>query len=159
MAHSNILGGDRSPQQPSGRTLRDLGPSDTSDTGSDIAGAPGAIDHLPDDLDGGPISDIGRAAGAGADVGDAEMDGDSDHGGTGEATAAGREPRGVEGADIMPDRIIGPEGEEVFDDEALAGSAAEPAEDVGDEESGEDERLDGQDSARTVPPGPAKRPA
>lgn len=159
MSHSNILGGERTPQRPSGRSLRDLGPSDTSDTGSDIAGAPGAIDGLPEDLDGGPISDIGRAAGAGADLGDAEMDGDSDRGGTGEATSAGREPRGVEGADIMPDRTVGPGGEEPWSDDTLDAAAVEPATDLDDEdEEGRDDGLDGQDPPSAVPPGGSPRP-
>lgn len=149
MAQSNILGGGRTPQNPSGRTLRDLGPSDTSDTGSDVVGAPGAIESLPDELDGGPISDIGRSAGAGADLGDVEMDGDSDKGGTGEATAAGREPRDVEAADIMPDRIVGPDGEEDFDEASLEGAAVEPG---GVVEGEDDESLDGQDTPRSIPP-------
>ena len=39
MSHSSILGGERAPQQARGRDAETLGPSDTSDSGSDIQGA------------------------------------------------------------------------------------------------------------------------
>jgi len=39
MSQSSILGGNRAPQQARGRDDDLLGPSDTSDTGSDIQGA------------------------------------------------------------------------------------------------------------------------
>ena len=38
MAYSSILGGDRAPVQPSGRSNDLLGPSDNSDSGSDAIG-------------------------------------------------------------------------------------------------------------------------
>ena len=38
MAYSSILGADQAPLQPSGRDARALGPSDSSDTGSDAQG-------------------------------------------------------------------------------------------------------------------------
>lgn len=38
MAYSSILGADRAPVQPSGRDAELLGPSDSSDTGSDALG-------------------------------------------------------------------------------------------------------------------------
>ena len=39
MSHSSILGGDRAPQQAPGRDADTLGPSDSSDSGSDVQGA------------------------------------------------------------------------------------------------------------------------
>ena len=39
MSQSSILGGDRAPQQARGRDAEALGPSDTSDSGSDIQGS------------------------------------------------------------------------------------------------------------------------
>ena len=39
MARSSIMGGERAPQQAKGRNAESLGPSDTSDRGSDIPGA------------------------------------------------------------------------------------------------------------------------
>ena len=38
MAYSSILGADRAPVQPSGRDAELLGPSDSSDSGSDALG-------------------------------------------------------------------------------------------------------------------------
>lgn len=38
MAYSSILGGDKAPEQPSGRDADLLGPSDNSDSGSDTVG-------------------------------------------------------------------------------------------------------------------------
>jgi len=89
--------GDEPPVTDRGRTTRDLGPGDSSDSGSDIVGGPGigaeeAADALA--LDRGTTSgpDSNRhATGAGADVGDRNLDSDSDSGGTGERDAAGRD--------------------------------------------------------------------
>jgi hypothetical protein len=38
MAHSSFLGGRKAPQQPAGRSTGALGPSDSSDSGSDVQG-------------------------------------------------------------------------------------------------------------------------
>src|SRR6266566_818859 len=73
----------------------DMGPGDSSDTGSDITGGPG----LEDDSDAltlqhGTTSDAERSRGpktAGPDIGDENLDSDSDSGGTGERAAAGRD--------------------------------------------------------------------
>jgi hypothetical protein len=94
-----------------GHSTSALGPSDTSDTGSDVAGGPGlALDlenqALP--LGHGTTSDLdeGRAGGtAGPDVGDSDLDSDSDSGGTGERAAAGRDSTVRDGADIDVDHI------------------------------------------------------
>jgi hypothetical protein len=84
-----------------------LGPSDSSDSGSDLKGAPG----LGEDLDGfgldrDPMGDrelTGRTAGA--DVGDSNLDSDSDRYGTGERASAGRDPVNEDGADIDVDKV------------------------------------------------------
>lgn len=48
MAHSPLLGTDSAPQEPFGRDTRSLGPSDISDSGSDLAGiATGGQAALP----------------------------------------------------------------------------------------------------------------
>ena len=62
---------------PPGHGIDVLGPSDTSDSGSDLKGAPGL----------------------------ANMDADSDSGGTGERAAAVRDSVAPDGADIAPDKI------------------------------------------------------
>ena len=71
-----------------------LGPSDSSDSGSDIVGGPGLNrdDGLP--LQRGTTSDPDvdrQGATAGPDIGDADLDSDSDRYGTGERGAAGRD--------------------------------------------------------------------
>ena len=94
-----------------GHDVKSLGPSDTSDSGSDMAG-PGQLDDdvLPldrgtnEDPEGGTVGKIE----AGASVGDREMDDTSDKDGTGEHLTAGKEPRIEANQDRGPDRIVGP---------------------------------------------------
>jgi hypothetical protein len=83
-----------------------LGPSDTSDSGSDISGGPGLIEGDMIGLDHGTNEDIeGLTRTAGADIGDAGLDSDSDSVGTGEHMTAGREPGGRANRDVLPDHI------------------------------------------------------
>ena len=90
MSHSSILGGDRAPQQARGRDAETLGPSDTSDSGSDIQGAA----RLKTDTEEGQLG--------GATPVDTASDSDSM--GTGDRAEA--VPEGArDGADIGPDRI------------------------------------------------------
>ena len=90
MSHSSILGGERAPQQAKGRSAETLGPSDTSDSGSDIQGAT----RLKTDAEDG---ELGGAT-------PIDLDSDSDSMGTGERKSA--VPDGArDGADIGPDRI------------------------------------------------------
>jgi hypothetical protein len=72
------------PETAKGHDLRSLGPSDSSDSGSDLVDA-------------------------GASVGDLDLDSTSDRNGTGERLAAGEDPEVRVGGDIAPDRIVGPE--------------------------------------------------
>ena len=94
-----------------GTDVKSLGPSDTSDSGQDMAG-PGVIgagdETLP--LDRGTNDDaesgtVGRIE-AGADVGDREMDDTSDAEGTGEHLSAGVEPRIRANQDRDVDRVV-----------------------------------------------------
>ncbi|HEY3179182.1 MAG TPA: hypothetical protein VGL25_09915 [Casimicrobiaceae bacterium] len=87
--------GERAPRVDKGHTTRELGPGDRSDTGSDITGGPG-LENDSDALDlrHGTTSDAERTRGpktAGPDIGDENLDSDSDSGGTGERAAAGRD--------------------------------------------------------------------
>ena len=91
MAHSSILGGERVAPRARGRDTDALGPSDSSDTGSDVQGerlsATGA--DVPGDIDAATP---------------ATLDSDTDASGTGERASA--VPDGAEdGADIAPDHI------------------------------------------------------
>src|SRR4029453_12424641 len=88
--------GEAPPVTNKGRDTKALGPSDSSDSGSDIAGAPGldADDDLG--LERGTTSDAernrrARRKTAGPDIGDENLDSDTDSGGTGERAAAGRD--------------------------------------------------------------------
>jgi hypothetical protein len=83
-----------------------LGPSDTSDSESDISGGPGLVEGDVIGLDHGTNEDIeALARTAGADIGDSELDSDSDSVGTGEHMAAGREPGARANSDLLPDHI------------------------------------------------------
>jgi hypothetical protein len=95
MAESSLLHPQHTPPSTAkGRTTGALGPSDSSDSGSDLAGGPG-LNH--DDGLGprtGNTSDPDvdqRRASAGADIGDGDLDSDTDRHGTGERGAAGRD--------------------------------------------------------------------
>lgn len=90
MATSSILGGTPAPEQSKGRDTGALGPSDSSDSGSDVSGerrmSTGADD--PDELGATP----------------AERGSDTDRFGTGERGSA--TPGGAQdAADILPDRV------------------------------------------------------
>ena len=85
-----------------------LGPSGSSDSGSDLQG-PGLAQDAGLLFDTGPTSDLERSRGAGHVVGVANLDSDSDATGTGERSTAGRDDDVGEASDIAPDRIIGSE--------------------------------------------------
>lgn len=89
MATSSILGGERAPLTPAGRGTDALGPSDSSDSGSDVQGERG-FDALDDGQIGGDRADLRS---------------DSDASGTGERGSAVHDSDIVEGADIAPDRV------------------------------------------------------
>ena len=112
MTGNSTLDPDNFPEPPdrslgSGHGTGALGPSDTSDSGSDLIGAAGLSDENMLDLDQGTTSDpeTSRAGGAGPDVGDADLDSDTDSSGTGERAAAGRDSVARDGADIDVDHI------------------------------------------------------
>ena len=116
MTGTSTLDPDNFPERPDrslgkGHGIDALGPSDISDTGSDVVGGPGFATNLDDDqlvhLDRGTNEEEESFAGdtAGPDVGDADFSGDSDVGGTGERAAAGRDTVAKDGADIDTDRI------------------------------------------------------
>lgn len=116
-----------------GRDLRSVGPSDSSDSGSDLAG-PGLIDDDLLGLDRGTTEDSEgghlNAPDAGASLGDLGADENSDRNGTGEHLTAGKEPDVRIAADIAPDRIVGAE-------EAGLGAGLDEAEEA---QLGDDDR-------------------
>jgi hypothetical protein len=126
MSQSNILGGERAPQQAKGRDAEMLGPSDTSDSGSDIQGAT----RLKTDTEEG---DLGGAT-------PVEFDSDSDSMGTGERRSAVPDG-GRDGADIGPDRIAS--SKDALDSAESSGAADDSIEALAaDEADDEDDGLD-----------------
>ena len=127
MATSSILGGEHAPPEPRGTDVDSLGPSDTSDSGSDVQ-TDRSRSALPD----------GSAEGAlpishGTDT-DAE--------GTGERASA--DPTAAsDDADILPDRIgtVPDDVGEVTDavDDPAAATAGELAGEADDLDVGDDE--------------------
>ena len=113
MTGSSTLDPDNFPGAPDrklgrGHSTRALGPSDNSDSGSDVAGGPGLAQQDTLDLGSGTTSDLEQSTAggtAGPDLGDADLDSDSDGGGTGERAAAGRDTVARDGADIDTDHI------------------------------------------------------
>lgn len=138
MSDSSILGGEPATQRAEGRDVDALGPSDNSDSGSDVQGerrmSTGA--DAPDELGGMPVS----------------LDGDSDSMGTGErASATGDEV--MDGADIAPDRIFEPDAGEVSDEpigDALDRSEAW-AVGEGDIDDDEDDAVEGERDDEATP--------
>ena len=128
MTGNSTLDPDNFPESPDrvigrGHGTGALGPSDSSDSGSDIAGGPGLgldLERTEElDLGRGTTSDMdtSSAEGAGPDLGDANLDSDSDSGGTGERAAAGRDTVVRDGADIDVDHIETIPSESLTDDD------------------------------------------
>lgn len=99
--------GEEPPETGKGHGVGSLGPSDSSDSGSDIAGAPGLRDDLDTGLQSGTSEDPDRGGTdtAGPDIGDGNLSSDSDASGTGERASAGRDPAETD-RDIGVDRIV-----------------------------------------------------
>lgn len=130
MSGSSTLDPDNFPEAPDrvlgkGHGTDALGPSDNSDSGSDVTGGPGmgrAVDpEVILDLDRGTNEDstTGQSADdatAGADLGDDDLDSDSDANGTGERATAGRESV-RDGADIGTDSVQSFDGVPLSDDD------------------------------------------
>jgi hypothetical protein len=145
MATSSITGADRVPTQPKGRDVEALGPSDSSDSGSDVQGE---LDLAsPIDLD-SPVYGTVQPG----------LDSDSDSGGSGERGAALPDEDAREGSDILPDRVIpaanaGPDEDDIeaeldvaeladMADRVSSDMAAEDEEEEDDEEADESRRAD-----------------
>ena len=128
MANSSILGGVSAPGHPDGKNVDALGPSDSSDSGSDVQGER-SMPTAPD-----------NAGEWGAVV--TEGGNESDASGTGERASADAEsPR--DGDDILPDRVVDAAGEQDMDPDALAASDVLSAE--AEDLAADDEQVDERD--------------
>ena len=113
MGHSVLLGIDSAAAAPDGRKYASLGPGDSSDSGSDVAG----LDALDDNDPNAPVDVALRDDGMrSVTTADALSGGASDAAGTGESRSAGGDA-GVEGADIGVDRVFTPGAEDEDEDE------------------------------------------
>ena len=86
-----------------------LGPSDNSDSGSDLRGAPGLAQQAGHfGLQAGNTNEDEESFAnytAGPDIGDSDLDSDTDASGTGERAAAARDKVARDGSDIDTDHI------------------------------------------------------
>ncbi len=98
MASSSLTGTTRAPQHPKGTDIDSLGPSDTSDSGSDVQGEQ-TMATAPDNR-----GEWGATP--------SKHSSDSDSMGTG-ARGSATGPDDSAGADILPDRIVGVDGVEI----------------------------------------------
>lgn len=135
---SNLSGrSDRSINR--GKGTRALGPSDSSDSGSDLLGAPGLARQVDgyglDRANTNETEESSAGNTAGPDVGDANLDSDSDRTGTGETAAASRDKVASDGSDIDADHI-----EALPDLEALDEAGITDLEDRSREDEEEEDR-------------------
>jgi hypothetical protein len=142
MAHSSLLGIDRTPANPPGRDVSALGPSDTSDSGSDVANLAEMADGDP----GLPVDVAVGEDGARASTPNETIasGGDSDAPGTGERRSAAADAGLREASDISPDRIVDMNNRPV-DEEAGPDDLVELAADDGGDDEEEDEEEDEED--------------
>lgn len=90
MTNSSLLGGERAPAQANGRDAGSLGPSDSSDSGSDVQGERINATTPDDESTWGAVP--------------VDLTSDSDSAGTGERASAVPGTTASD-ADILPDRI------------------------------------------------------
>jgi hemerythrin superfamily protein len=112
MGHSSLVRIDRTQTEPAGRDTASLGPSDSSDSGSDLAGFEALDVNDPSvPVDVALREDVQRSPVP------TEMQGDSDAAGTGERRSAAADASAREAADISVDRVFDPAHPEIDEDE------------------------------------------
>ena len=132
MSNSSLLGGTSAPTSARGRDVDALGPSDSSDSGSDVQGERSMATEAdnPGELGALPV----------------ELGSDSDSAGTGErGSATGEAIR--DGADILPDEVIdspvdAPDPDAVEGLDRLEELAADEPYDVESDPDGDSVRVD-----------------
>lgn len=143
MSHSSILGAERAAIYSPGRDTAALGPSDSSDSGSDVLGEFNRDESEQD------LSDLSTPMRADRDsTHQAILGSDSDASGTGERGTAFREHL-REAGDIMPDRVtLAPDGQ--TDPLADAQISAQASEEWLEEDDDLDEEPLTEDDLRAV---------
>lgn len=144
MAHSSLIGIDRAAQEPAGRDIATLGPSDSSDSGSDMAG----IDE-PDSNE--PNEPVDVALRGDAHRGSMESDdgSGSDSTGTGEARSAAGDAGRRDGSDISVDRVFNDFDEDA--DDPLSDSDLDAVNTAASRQSPDDEDDDSDPMDATSP--------
>ncbi len=147
MADSTLdMTGEETPITTLGHGTGALGPSDSSDSGSDVVGGPGMDEGLSDDQS----REMPRTihATSGRDLGDGDLDADSDRAGTGERGASGVDDSSPndQAVTMHSGAAVGEEGLEDPDAVAAELDGVTAGDDEGDEDSDEaTERRDGLD--------------
>jgi hypothetical protein len=148
MGRSSLLGIERAEREPPGRDAAALGPSDSSDIGSDVVG----VEDAPS-LDPGLPVDVALREDARHRLADADgLASTTDASGTGERRSAGSDGGAPDGRDISIDRFVGGppvdtgdgrEGDFDFLDDAQAPG---PLEDEDDQDAVADAVADAEDA-------------
>lgn len=149
MKQRTLPGIDTADEDHSGRTDAHLGPSDSSDSASDLAGQGGLDDadpNVPVDV---ALRDDGRRS---LDPAEAVSGAASDAAGTGESRSAGADA-GLEAADVGVDRVftLGEQEDDGVDDTANT-------DDTDDTDESEDPDLAFLDSPDLADAKPGRRP-
>ncbi|MBL8303317.1 MAG: hypothetical protein JNM26_11160 [Ideonella sp.] len=152
MGHNALLGIDHAPTHGAHRDADSLGPSDSSDSGSDVAGLEATLDRgdPAEPVDVALQTDVPRTWASSGDAAGAATDAS----GTGEGRAAAGDAGAVEGADIGVDRIIDPLADHddedpdlAFIDQVLADAEAPDGRSSGGDEDAKDDLDDEADRA------------
>lgn len=141
VAHSNLLGGETAPAQAPGHDTLSLGPSDTSDSGSDLAGLAEKYDADPALATDMPLDPDGERPELSFETLTPGVD--SDAGGAGERRSASGDHGWREADDISPDLIISRPDDAADLSEPLDGIDADDLAQV-DDLAEEDDLLEGQ---------------
>jgi len=145
MARSSLLGIDPAPSEAAGRDKDLLGPSDSSDSGSDLAG----LDEDDDPADPGLPADVALRDGGRAPLP------------LGESLAVTEGGSGVrDGADIGVDQVFtpggGPEDDPAAAIDAIGEAPLDEADDGEEEEDDVESEVDENDNASRAKPGPGQ---
>lgn len=133
MGYSSLIGTEHAAAEPAGRDVVTLGPGDSSDTGSDMAG----IDDRGDGDLGLPVDVAMRDDKPRSSIGAETLSGSaSDAAGTGERRSAGLDAGEREGADIGVDRVFSLDANAEDAEDAIAGD------DIGEDVLDDDEDPD-----------------
>lgn len=123
MAQSSLVRtGESPPSVRKGHGTAELGPTDSTDSGSDVRGGVGfqheeRLGLTPEPRSDGEVE--GVVEGAGPDIGDRDLDSDTDRSGTGERASAGRDAAGPVDQTLYDEAGNAIDGEDLADDSDL----------------------------------------